>query len=73
LASIIDSACQEKLPDANRAAATGQVVLSEVTATSIAGSLDLVFPKGEHIKGDFRVPVCAVTQPAQQQPLCQAP
>jgi hypothetical protein len=73
LASTMDSACQEKLADADRTAATGQVVLSKVTATSVSGSLDLVFPKGEHIKGDFRVPVCPVAQQAQTPPSCQMP
>jgi hypothetical protein len=59
--------------DENRAAASGQVVLSEVNADTIAGSLDLVFPKGEHFKGDFRVPVCAIVRHDQPQLPCQTP
>lgn len=64
-----DASCQTKT---NETATSGTVILTSVSATTVAGSFDVKMDNGDHLTGTFDAPVCNFTPlpPNSPQPVC---
>jgi len=54
-----DATCTDSVP--GTVTASGTVTLSTITASRVAGSVDLTFSDGSHAQGSFDVALCSVT------------
>ena len=60
-------------PRPSENAESGTITFSTVSASLLAGSFDVTFPSGDHLKGSFASPICdAVPGQGQADPVCKS-